>query len=691
MIIKSIALENIRSYVNETINFPEGSVLLSGDIGSGKSTILLALEFALFGPTKKDLPGEALLRKGEKTGSVEIKIDINSKEYVIKRILKNVAGKVIQVSGYIINGEIRKDATAVELKSDILNLLNYPPEMLTKKSLVYRYTVYTPQEEIKAILMEDKETRLDTLRKVFGIDKYKKIRENSSIYAKNLRDRLRFYSGQIIEFDKKQKDLDFLKRQGTDMKLQIEYIRPKIEEKAKMFYKQKNLVEIIDKKLKEKTELRKDIELIEKQIASALKFISQTESDISVLKSEINNLDDEKNSIKIPDSAQFNENLSAARKEIESMEKSRIELIEAIKGAEVRKQMTAKDADSIKKLSNCPVCRQNVSDSHKEEIEKSAKQKADQFDSEILNHTITKRALEENLVKSKDALREIEEEIQKINLKHLNYSNIEKRIAEKSTFIAKILAQDLKYREDVELLNQKKSECCKKLEDLESFKEEHISKEKLLLEDMQKDVHLLEIELAKREKEYETIVKRTSDLLVEINNMMLVKENIKKINSLINWLDVFFNSLMTAIEKQVMLQLYNEFNTVFRSWLKVLIEDPNLQISLDEEFTPLIVQNDHEILLEHMSGGEKTAISLTYRLALNKVINDLLSNINTRDLIILDEPTDGFSNEQLDKVRNVLDQLNLRQVIIVSHESKIESFVDYCIRITKENHVSRVQ
>ena len=61
--------------------------------------------------------------------------------------------------------------------------------MLTKKNIIYRYTVYTPQEEMKQILTEDTETRMDTLRKVFGIDKYKLIRENSSIYVKHLKEK----------------------------------------------------------------------------------------------------------------------------------------------------------------------------------------------------------------------------------------------------------------------------------------------------------------------------------------------------------------------------------------------------------------------------------------------------------------------------------------------------------------------
>ena len=75
---------------------------------------------------------------------------------------------------------------------------------------------------------------------------------------------------------------------------------------------------------------------------------------------------------------------------------------------------------------------------------------------------------------------------------------------------------------------------------------------------------------------------------------------------------------------------------------------------------------------------------------LNKTINDVMSRIKTRDLIILDEPTDGFSNEQLDKVRDVLEQLNMKQVIIVSHESKVESFVNSVVRIEKREHVSCV-
>jgi len=56
MILKKITLNNIRSYEHQEVEFTEGSTLLSGDIGSGKTSILLGIEFALFGlqPGQKD-------------------------------------------------------------------------------------------------------------------------------------------------------------------------------------------------------------------------------------------------------------------------------------------------------------------------------------------------------------------------------------------------------------------------------------------------------------------------------------------------------------------------------------------------------------------------------------------------------------------------------------------------------------
>jgi len=168
------------------------------------------------------------------------------------------------------------------------------------------------------------------------------------------------------------------------------------------------------------------------------------------------------------------------------------------------------------------------------------------------------------------------------------------------------------------------------------------------------------------------------------------KELNKKLSDYETWLDGFFIKLTSTIEKHVMLSIHREFDEFFQNWFNMLVEDETMSARLNDEFTPVIEQNGYETEISNLSGGEKTSVALAYRLALNRVINDMVSNINTRDLIILDEPTDGFSTEQLDRVRLVLDELSVKQIILVSHEEKIESFVDNVIRIVKREHVSEV-
>jgi exonuclease SbcC len=138
-----------------------------------------------------------------------------------------------------------------------------------------------------------------------------------------------------------------------------------------------------------------------------------------------------------------------------------------------------------------------------------------------------------------------------------------------------------------------------------------------------------------------------------------------------------------------MITLKEEFSKLFSKWFSILVSD-SLNAKLDDSFSPVIEQQDYELDYSFLSGGERTAIALAYRLSLNQVINSLLSNIKTSNLVILDEPTDGFSAQQLDKMRDVLNQLNTDQLILVSHEQKIEGFVDNIIRFTKDGGITKV-
>ena len=176
----------------------------------------------------------------------------------------------------------------------------------------------------------------------------------------------------------------------------------------------------------------------------------------------------------------------------------------------------------------------------------------------------------------------------------------------------------------------------------------------------------------------------------EINDKLSKKQQLHKHLEFLNWQEKHFSELMLTIEKHVLLKAYVEFNSYFQKWFNILMEDEDMSVRLAEDFSVIVEQNGYDTTFDYLSGGEKTSCALAYRLALNKVINEINSSIRTKNIIILDEPTDGFSSEQLDKIRNVLDDLAIKQVIIVSHENKIESYVDKVIRIDKANHISKI-
>ena len=85
--MKKLKIRNIRSYKDLELEFPTGSILLSGDIGVGKTSILLALQFALFGlqPGQK---GTSLLRQGEDEAYAKIIFEIDGQTIQLERTIK---------------------------------------------------------------------------------------------------------------------------------------------------------------------------------------------------------------------------------------------------------------------------------------------------------------------------------------------------------------------------------------------------------------------------------------------------------------------------------------------------------------------------------------------------------------------------------------------------------------------------
>ncbi|HEY6283139.1 MAG TPA: AAA family ATPase, partial [Nitrososphaerales archaeon] len=144
-------MTNVRSHGHSLIKFPAGKTLLEGDIGSGKSSVLMAIEFALFGLGSDS--GNSVLRLGHDNGEVRLVFDVDGSEYEVRRRLQRKSGKVQQAGGELKTPEETLVLSPSELKEKVLEVLEFneapDPKAL---SWIYRYAVYTPQEEMKYIL-----------------------------------------------------------------------------------------------------------------------------------------------------------------------------------------------------------------------------------------------------------------------------------------------------------------------------------------------------------------------------------------------------------------------------------------------------------------------------------------------------------------------------------------------------------
>lgn len=686
MLLKEIKLNNIRSYLNQRIEFPAGSLLLSGDIGSGKSTILLAIEFALFGAKGKELSGASLLRNGKKEGYVELNFEIDKKNVWIKRKLKRSKNDVRQDSGHIIINNVKKEGMPTELKTKVINLMGYPKALVSKsKDLVYRYTVYTPQENMKNILFEDKELRLDTLRRVFGIDKYKRVRENVQIYLKEIKEKKKEFEGKISDLEEKKKQKREREHEIKEFEIKINELMPKLRKIRERLKEEKKLLEKTEKKINEFNRLKREFEISEFELRNKIEQRQNGNEQIKLIDESISLVEKELKDKNELDKKHILKDIKEKENELSFMEKTFLEITKKITEFESRKKHSEKTKQDIAKIDKCPVCQQEVGSNHKEFINEKEGSKIKEIEAHISLHSKQEKNAEKKINEIKkqiELLRENEKEVQVLFFK-------KQRLDDKKKEKEKLIKQQEMLKKDIGKINIKKIGLNKKIDGLENIEKEY-SKIRKGFDSVREDEKKVEIEKNNLERDKINTKKIVEIFDKEIREKEKIKEKINYLNEIHNWLDNSFINLMTVMEKNIMLKIYGEFNELLQNWFNILIEDEAISIRLDDEFSPVIEQNGYETEIMHLSGGEKTSCALAYRLALNKVINDFIGDIKTKELIILDEPTDGFSTEQLDKVRAVLDQLDINQIIIVSHETKIESFVDNVIRISKEEHVSCV-
>jgi exonuclease SbcC len=658
MRIKSLELRNIRSYVDGRVEFPAGSTLLSGDIGCGKSTLLHAIEFALFGTKRGDLDGTDLLRHGKSSGLVRLNFELGGNDIVIERGLKRSRDAISQDSGTIrINGHA-ETKTAVEMKSAVLDMLGYSQDMLKKNKPLFRYTVYTPQEQMKSI-MWDEEHRLATLRTIFGVDKYGTIRNNAKILLTELRAMRREHEALSRDIDTDAAKLEELKDGKKNISHAVFDERLKLDEIERRLRKEQGAMDLLKKNFEDISEKKHELTRKETELRAKEARLGKLSREISAASNVISKLDTEMGDAPEAPAEELRSRLS-------DIERARDTLVS--ERAVLRKEI--ENLHPVYENGICSVCKQKVG--NREEFKK---------------HIDDKRKSLEEVENNLNDLSSSISDIKKIISSAENHAHLIRSRNEAAKRKGELEAEKTQLDSDVATLSADIDLLKPQLEKYNQLSAEIKSAESAVSSIISEKMSS-ERSMAKLEQQLENFDAHIAEINNRVRQKQQAKEKALRISEFVNWFDPFL-ALTESMEKHVMAAIQKEFDGYFKKWFGVVMGE-QLSVKVDDKFAPKIEQNGYETEYDNLSGGEKTAVALAYRLALNKVINTMIDNIRTKDLLILDEPTDGFSTDQLDRIRDVISELKLNQVIIVSHEPKIDTYVDNVVRVFKENHVSRV-
>jgi len=804
MILESLVLDKIRSYDHEEIVFPRGISLFEGDIGSGKSTVLMAIEFALFGLGSQK--AESLLSKKSENGHVILEFSVDGEKFEIKRALRRKEFAVNQDpknSWIKIDGQI-EPLSPSELKQRVLQILKFnEPADPKAESRIFRYAIFTPQEAMKEVLADSKK-RLETIRRAFGIEDYSIAQANAKEITNEFRvnlaalqekfsnisdleskinESLKLISAINLELINSQKQKKEFEDRENIKNAELKQLQAKNNEKTKLKSKKESIQEKIDSAnsqieniekefLNSELELRQHTEKLSQlleikkpdttksipDLISEIKKYQIINDDLIKNKSTIDNIAQDITKIKEKLGEKINSDkgsLENILKDLENekglLERFSKELDEKLEQANNQKiqkhtllNSLEKEIGDFAKLGNvCPTCKQEITLKHHHVLVDSKNKQKDAIAEEL-------KSITDSFFESKAKSKEIQEKLKSYDAEILQISNIIPQIveyAEKSSKLAQIEARfqelnknfhnlefggknpieyltDLKddllqyehgldqmkqiiwAKNNVEQLIQKnqikvdtllaniadfESELKHIQLQLESFEnlDDVISKKESELSSIRKDLTLVSGSLAAYKAKLEAEQEKVTQNQKNIAESKKWEQKFKKIMQYKDWLESYFVPTIAQIEKQVLLSIWRNFNEAYRKWYGILIEDQSKESQIDENFTPVVNQDGYEQEVGFLSGGEKTSIALAYRLTLNSLMRTETESMKS-NLLILDEPTDGFSKNQLGKIREVLDELKSEQIILVSHEKELEAYVDNIFQISKQDGVSRV-
>lgn len=237
MKINRIHLENIRSYEEQTIEFPEGTILIHGENGAGKTSLLMGLFGGLFLSSITNVGNNNfnlsdLVRRGADNGCVELEFEVGGDEYAVEWTMPG------EDSGSASSATLTSPALS-EPVSGITNVQREVTGLLGMDEDDFSSSAYVKQGEIDRLIeANDRGAMIDSL---LGLDQIEEYIERAKLGRRGARraydrcqERRRGQEENLDDYDRDEDDyvgeLQRLDDEITEAKTEAESYQDHIDE-----------------------------------------------------------------------------------------------------------------------------------------------------------------------------------------------------------------------------------------------------------------------------------------------------------------------------------------------------------------------------------------------------------------------------------------------------------------------------
>lgn len=667
--LTAVELGNFLSHSDTRLEFDKGVTVFVGHNGAGKSSVIDAITFALFGQHTRN-SNKGLIRHGSNQGYAKIDFTVSGRAFEAVRKIDSKGTLAAQFFE-------RKDGSLVPLAAgerkqfgesmtkEIESLIGMDFDKLKIASIVQ-------QGELNSIIDADPKKFKELVNAIIGIDKLDTAFGHMKDTVENFRSAIR----KELEYD--DTDIESLHSKLDLVLKEIKDAEPQKEELLTKKQRQERELDLLQAKIDAESPKESKIKELDTRKSELVKYVKTA---IASLQKEI-----QEKQRKLSDCEGCFDHLSSKKEtelqitkietELESTRNEIRQLSEKMGKLGGQEELATK-----LKLKNgkCPVCDSTVDtlsplfqEEHLREEIKKMKEKIASIEKTEKEAVLGKRKLEQQYQKAIKAentlkthaisspkdLMQLKEEITKLK------NSIEKipaNLDSSGTFVH--LAIDSHSQTLLETISRLQEET--KGFDLDEFKNLKGS-----FEQARKSLSITDQQLG-------AITQKILD----------AKEQEKKISKILHEL-VFVKQYVLQLD-EIRSQIFNRDGPVatsLRSWALNLISQKaseylaafNVKIQrvlLQEKTRDVGIScySGNTVLdLESLSGGEKVSVALALRLGMAHILG--ASNLN---FIILDEPTTHLDEERRKSLVSVLSQAfeanlgSISQFIIITHDSEI--------------------